>query len=188
MAGRRILDGAGVTQALEQIARSIQAGAAQGLPLAVIGIRRRGVPLAERIAALIAGLAPEAAPRSGALDITLYRDDLTLVADQPVVHATEIPFALDGMRVVLVDDVLYTGRTVRAAIDALFALGRPSRIELAVLVDRGHRELPIQADHVGARVETRREESVHVHVQEIDGEDLVEVVPAPEKRGPEEAP
>ena len=172
--GRRILDASGVERGLDRLARSIAGGVRPDLRLAVIGIRRRGVPLAERLTQRIAALG-DPAPLSGALDITLYRDDLTLVADAPVVHRTEIPFAVDGLRVVLVDDVLYTGRTVRAAIDALFSLGRPAKIELAVLVDRGHRELPFQADHVAERVETRREESVHVHLREVDGEDFVEV-------------
>jgi pyrimidine operon attenuation protein/uracil phosphoribosyltransferase len=172
---RRILDAGGVARGLDRLASSIAAGRRDdGAGLAVIGIRRRGVPLAERIAARMRA---QGGPplQTGALDITLYRDDLTLVADQPVVHRTEIPFPVDGLRVVLVDDVLYTGRTVRAAIDALFALGRPARIELAVLIDRGHRELPIQADHVAERVETQRRESVHVHLSEVDGEDRVEI-------------
>ena len=184
---RRILDAAGVARALDRLARSIAAGRTDDAGgLAVIGIRRRGVPLAERLAAAIGGLG--GAPlQTGALDITLYRDDLTLVADQPVVHRTEIPFPVDGLRVVLVDDVLYTGRTVRAAIDALFALGRPARIELAVLVDRGHRELPIQADHVAERIETQRRESVHVHLREVDGEDFVEVAGMPGQAPAQEA-
>ena len=111
----------------------------------------------------------------GALDITFYRDDLSLVAQQPVVKGTELPFDLDGATVVLVDDVLYTGRTIRAAMDALVDFGRPQAIRLAVLVDRGHRELPIRADHVGKNVPTSREELVQVHLEEIDGEDGVEI-------------
>jgi len=109
----------------------------------------------------------------GALDITFYRDDLSLVAQQPVVKGTDLPFDLNGATVVLVDDVLYTGRTIRAAMDALVDFGRPQAIRLAVLVDRGHRELPIRADHVGKNVPTSREEVVRVHVAEIDGEDAV---------------
>ena len=111
----------------------------------------------------------------GALDITFYRDDLSLVAQQPVVKGTDLPFGIDGRTVVLVDDVLYTGRTIRAAMDALVDFGRPQAIRLAVLVDRGHRELPIRADHVGKNVPTSREEIVRVHLEEIDDEDGVEI-------------
>jgi pyrimidine operon attenuation protein/uracil phosphoribosyltransferase len=172
---RRVLDGAGITADLERLASEILANGDSIDDLAIIGIRRRGVPIAERIAKLIAAKTGEA-PRTGVLDITLYRDDLSLVAAQPVVHGTEIDFATDDLRVVLTDDVLFTGRTVRAAIDALFALGRPKKVELAVLVDRGFRELPIEATYVGETVETDRAEIVHVHLTEIDGKDLVEIV------------
>lgn len=172
---RRILDGEGLSADLERLASEILAGDDSGRDLAVIGIRRRGVPIAERIAALIAAKRGEA-PLTGVLDITLYRDDLSLVAAQPVVHGTEIDFSVDDLRVVLTDDVLFTGRTVRSAIDAIFALGRPAKIELAVLVDRGFRELPIEANYVGQTVETQRDEIVHVHLREVDGKDLVEVV------------
>ena len=121
----------------------------------------------------------------GALDITFYRDDLSLVAQQPVVKGTDIPFDLNGRTVVLVDDVLYTGRTIRAAMDALIDFGRPQAIRLAVLVDRGHRELPIRADHVGKNVPTSREEIVKVMFEETDGEDAVEIerLPAAEAAG-----
>lgn len=174
MAERKVLDAAGIEEALDRMAAQIQARGGDA-PCAVIGIRRRGVPLAERLTQRLqaAGLSP----LSGVLDITLYRDDLTLVAAQPVVHATEIEFDLEGVRVVLVDDVLFTGRTIRAAIDALFALGRPERVELAVLVDRGHRELPFAADHTGVAVETERHERVEVCLSEIDGRDEVLVQP-----------
>ena len=178
---RKILDGAGVAADLDRITREILASDGSTENLAIIGIRRRGVPIAERIAERIAKISGEA-PRVGTLDITPYRDDLTLVADQPLVHGTEIEFALDGMRVVLTDDVLYTGRTVRSAIDAVFALGRPAKIELAVLVDRGFRELPIEANYVGQRVKTERDQIVHVHLVEVDGSDLIEVV-KPSKEG-----
>jgi len=130
------------------------------------------VPLARRIADAIAENEGSTVP-VGALDITFYRDDLSLVAQQPVVKGTDLPFDLNGATVVLVDDVLYTGRTIRAAMDALVDFGRPQAIRLAVLVDRGHRELPIRADHVGKNVPTSREEVVRVHVAEIDGEDAV---------------
>ena len=132
------------------------------------------MPLARRIAAAIAEHEGVELP-VGALDITFYRDDLSMVAQQPVVKGTELPSGIDGATVVLVDDVLYTGRTIRAAMDALVDFGRPQAIRLAVLVDRGHRELPIRADHVGKNVPTSREEIVRVHLEEIDGEDEVEI-------------
>ncbi len=121
----------------------------------------------------------------GALDITFYRDDLSLVAQQPIVKGTDLPFDLNGTTVVLVDDVLYTGRTIRAAMDALIDFGRPRAIRLAVLIDRGHRELPIRADHVGKNVPTSREEIVRVHVEEVDGLDEVSI--ARQVRAPETA-
>ncbi len=132
--------------------------------LLLIGIQRRGVPLARRIADAIAENEGAAVP-VGALDITFYRDDLSLVAQQPVVKGTELPSGSTARTVVLVDDVLYTGRTIRAAMDALVDFGRPQAIRLAVLVDRGHRELPIRADHVGKNVPTSREELVRVHLR-----------------------
>ena len=141
--------------------------------LALVGIQRRGVPLAHRIAEAIAEHEGVALP-VGALDITFYRDDLSLVAQQPLVKGTDLPFDLNGATVVLVDDVLYTGRTIRAAMDAL-DFGRPQAIRLAVLIDRGHRELPIRADHVGKNVPTSREEVVRVHLAETDGEDGVDI-------------
>jgi pyrimidine operon attenuation protein/uracil phosphoribosyltransferase len=148
-----------------------QAGT-QGLVL--VGIQRRGVPLAHRIAAAVEENERVEIP-VGALDITFYRDDLSLVAQQPVVKGTDLPFDLNGLTVVLVDDVLYTGRTIRAAMDALVDFGRPRIIRLAVLVDRGHRELPIRADHVGKNVPTSREEIVRVHLIEVDGFDGVDI-------------
>ena len=140
----------------------------------LIGIQRRGVPLAQRIAAAILEHEGAVIP-VGALDITFYRDDLSMVAQQPVVKGTELPSGVDARTIVLVDDVLYTGRTIRAAMDALVDFGRPQAIRLAVLVDRGHRELPIRADHVGKNVPTSREEIVRVHLEEIDGEDGVDI-------------
>ncbi|MDM7913728.1 MAG: bifunctional pyr operon transcriptional regulator/uracil phosphoribosyltransferase PyrR [Candidatus Eisenbacteria bacterium] len=142
--------------------------------VALIGIRRRGLPLAERIRANIRTFEGAEVPL-GALDITLYRDDLQMIAQQPVVRTTEIPFPVDGKVVVLVDDVLYTGRTVRAALDAVMDFGRPSVIQLAVLVDRGHRELPIRADYVGKNVPTSRREVVKVNLREEDGFDGVHI-------------
>jgi pyrimidine operon attenuation protein/uracil phosphoribosyltransferase len=142
--------------------------------LALVGIRRRGVPLARRLAATIKDINHHEVP-TGALDITLYRDDLMRhpVGPQPLVRRTEIPFSIDDKRILLVDDVLYTGRTIRAALDALIEFGRPRAIQLVVLVDRGHRELPIKADYVGKNVPTSRKESVQVHLRELDGVDEV---------------
>jgi len=144
--------------------------------LALVGIRSRGVPLARRIAEAVLGISGVRIP-VGSLDITLYRDDLMrhAVGPQPVVRRTEIPFSIDDRRLLLVDDVLYTGRTVRAALDALIDFGRPKSIQLIVLVDRGHRELPIKADYVGKNLPTSARESVQVRVQEIDGLDEVVV-------------
>jgi len=142
--------------------------------LALVGVRTRGVPIAKRLAATLRGITGTEVP-TGALDITLYRDDLmkTAVGPQPIVRRTEIPFSIDGRHIVLVDDVLYTGRTIRAALDALIDFGRPSTIQLVVLVDRGHRELPIKADYVGKNVPTSRRETIHVRLAEIDGRDEV---------------
>jgi pyrimidine operon attenuation protein/uracil phosphoribosyltransferase len=174
MSGRQIMTADEIRRATIRLSHEIvekQAGA-EGLLL--IGIQRRGVPLARRIAAAIAENEGTDVP-VGALDITFYRDDLSMVAQQPVVKGTSLPSGIDGRTVVLVDDVLYTGRTIRAAMDALVDFGRPQAIRLAVLVDRGHRELPIRADHVGKNVPTSREELVRVHLEEIDGEDGVEI-------------
>ncbi len=138
----------------------------------LVGIQRRGVPLAERIAKLLEKF-EGVLPPQGKLDITLYRDDLSLRYPQPLLRGTDVPFDLSGRKVVLVDDVLYTGRTVRAALDALMDLGRPASVQLAVLVDRGHRELPIHADYVGKNLPTSQAEVVEVRVAEIDGADEI---------------
>jgi pyrimidine operon attenuation protein/uracil phosphoribosyltransferase len=143
--------------------------------LALVGIRTRGVPIAERLSRIIAASGRRVPV--GSLDITLYRDDLTAIGPQAVLRETRIPFPIDGRRIVLVDDVLYTGRTIRAALDGLIDFGRPRSIELAVLVDRGHRELPIHADYVGKAVSTVPEEQVAVRLQEIDGVDEVCLLP-----------
>jgi len=135
--------------------------------LAFIGIRRRGVPLAQRLARKIAALENREVP-VGVLDINLYRDDLTTVGVKPVVGATEIPFSVQGKEIILMDDVLYTGRTIRGALDALFDHGRPSRVQLLVLIDRGHRELPIEAQYIGRTVQTATNEIIEVKFQEID--------------------
>jgi pyrimidine operon attenuation protein/uracil phosphoribosyltransferase len=144
--------------------------------LALVGIRARGVPIAARLAAHLRDLSG-ADVATGALDITLYRDDLMrhAVGPQPVIRRTEIPFSIDDRLILLVDDVLYTGRTIRAALDALIDFGRPRAIQLVVLVDRGHRELPIRADYVGRNIPTSRQQSVQVRLHEIDGRDEVEV-------------
>ena len=142
--------------------------------LALVGVRSRGVPLARRLARSIKEITGDEVP-TGSLDITLYRDDLMrhAVGPQPVVRRTEIPFSIDGRKILLVDDVLYTGRTTRAALDALIDFGRPKAIQLIVLVDRGHRELPIKADYVGKNLPTAVDESVQVRLQEIDDRDEV---------------
>lgn len=142
--------------------------------LALVGVHTRGVPIAEFIAAKIAEFETVAVP-VGKLDITLYRDDLTEIALQPVVKRTEVSFDVHGMRIVLVDDVLYTGRTARAALDALIDMGRPAVIQYAVLVDRGHRELPIRADYVGKNVPTSNAEVIKVKLESIDGQEGVDL-------------
>ena len=144
--------------------------------LALIGIRTRGVFLAQRLAKIIGDISKQDVP-TGALDITLYRDDVMRhsAGAQPVVRRTEIPFSIDDKRILLVDDVLYTGRTIRAALDALIEFGRPKTIQLMVMVDRGHRELPIKADYVGKNVPTSRTQSVKVSLTEVDGRDEVEI-------------
>ena len=140
--------------------------------LALIGIQRRGVPLARRIAEKIGNVEGKEI-EVGILDITFYRDDLSMLSEHPVVNGTQIDFNLNDMKIVLVDDVLYTGRTVRAAIDAVMDVGRPSQIQLAILIDRGHRELPIRADYVGKNVPTSKSELISVKVEEYDGVNTV---------------
>jgi pyrimidine operon attenuation protein / uracil phosphoribosyltransferase len=174
--GRRIMTADEIRRAITRISHEIvekQAGT-EGLVLG--GIQRRGVPLARRLAEAIGGH-EGVKPEVGALDITFYRDDRARLGPHPVVKGTDLPFPVGEATVVLVDDVLYTGRTVRAAMDALREFGRPRAIRLAVLVDRGHRELPIRADHVGKNVPTSREEVVRVRVSELDGEDAVDIEP-----------
>ena len=174
MPTRRIMTADEVRRAVIRVSHEIVEKQAGTDGLVLIGIQRRGVPLARRIAAAILEHEGAEVP-VGALDITFYRDDLSLVAQQPVVKGTELPSGIDGKTIVLVDDVLYTGRTIRAAMDALREFGRPQAVRLAVLVDRGHRELPIRADHVGKNVPTSREEIVKVRVHEVDGEDAVDI-------------
>jgi len=169
---QELMDASRLTRTLARIAHEIVERHPDLERTALVGVRTRGVPLARRLAGLIKA-AVGLAPRVGALDITLYRDDLTTIAPNPVMKGTDIPFSIDGWTVVLVDDVLFTGRTIRAAIDELIDFGRPARIELAVLLDRGHRELPIHADYVGRAVTTSRDENVQVTLAEEDGEDRV---------------
>jgi pyrimidine operon attenuation protein/uracil phosphoribosyltransferase len=144
----------------------------------LVGMRTRGVPLARRIAQLIENFEGLRTP-VGALDISLYRDDLSSLDIQPVVQRTDIPVSVDGKAVVLVDDVLYTGRSIRAAMDALIDLGRPDSIQLAVLIDRGHRELPIRANYVGKNVPSAQDEEIQVHLEETDGKDEVTLITTP---------
>ena len=167
-----ILDARALSRALQRMAVEVLELAHGTDDLVLIGIQRRGVELAERIAKLIEKEEGVIVPR-GALDITLYRDDLTTIAPQPVVKPTKLPEPIDDKIVVLVDDVLYTGRTVRAALDALIDFGRPKAVMLAVLIDRGHRELPIHADVIGKTVPTDADEVIKVKLEETDGEDEV---------------
>ena len=179
----RVLDAAGIDRALHRMAQEI-VERNRGLErLSLVGIRTRGVPLARRLA-LALHEAGGATPPTGMLDINLYRDDLSLkAAPHPVLRRTEIPFEIDGSRIVLVDDVLFTGRTIRAALDGLMDLGRPEWIQLAVLVDRGHREVPIHADYVGQSVPTARDEQIEVRLSDTDGKDEVVLLrPAPARR------
>lgn len=169
-----LLDGPGVEQTLARLAQEIADGGATD-DLMLVGIRRRGAELAERLGSLISGATGLAVP-SGSLDITLYRDDFDQIGPRPLIGSTEIPGNINGLRVVIVDDVLYTGRTVRAALNELADFGRPRRVELCVLVDRGGRELPIQADHVGLSVEIAEGERVEVSVPELDDELSVTLV------------
>jgi pyrimidine operon attenuation protein / uracil phosphoribosyltransferase len=171
-----VLDADRINRSLTRIAHEILERNRSIGELALVGIRTRGVPIAKRIAKAIHAENGHDVP-TGALDITLYRDDLMRhpVGPQPVVRKTEIGFSIDDKRILLVDDVLYTGRTIRAALDALIDFGRPKAIQLIVLVDRGHRELPIKADYVGKNIPTSPSQSVQVHLMEIDDRDEVEV-------------
>jgi pyrimidine operon attenuation protein/uracil phosphoribosyltransferase len=170
-----IMDEATIDRALTRMAHEILEKHKGVDGLALVGIRSRGVPLAQRMAGKIRRIEDRQIP-VGTLDINLYRDDLTTIADHPVLRKTEIPFSVDDMKIVLVDDVLFTGRTIRAALDALIDLGRPRLIQLCVLVDRGHRELPIRADYVGKNVPTALEQQVNVLLEELDGRDIVELI------------
>ena len=184
--GKTLLDADGLARTLSRIAHEIIEGNPDLEEVALVGIQTRGVPLARRLARLIeerAGVAPEV----GTVDITFHRDDVHVRAGQaprrpqPVVRDTKLDFELEGRTVILVDDVLYTGRTIRAAIETLFDYGRPARVQLAVLVDRGHRELPIRPDYVGKNLPTARQERIQVQLVEVDEVDAVLLVASPEE-------
>jgi pyrimidine operon attenuation protein/uracil phosphoribosyltransferase len=183
------MDAESISRALTRIAHEILERNTNVERLALVGIRNRGVPLANRLAALLEELEGHC-PDIGILDINLYRDDLSLIADHPILRKTEIQFQVDGAKIVLIDDVLFTGRTIRAALEGLLDLGRPDWIQLAVLVDRGHREVPIRADYVGKNIPTSRVEQVEVRLIESDGSDEVLLLNAPPDRsaGRDEGP
>jgi len=170
----RIMDVEDMARATNRIAHEIVEANKGVKDLVLIGIRRRGVPLAHRIAGAITEFEGRDVP-VGTLDITLYRDDLQLIAKQPILRKTELPFGVEDKVVVLIDDVLYTGRTIRAAMDEIMDFGRPKAIRLAVMIDRGHRELPIRADYVGKNVPTSSREIISVKLREQDGDDSVTV-------------
>jgi pyrimidine operon attenuation protein/uracil phosphoribosyltransferase len=172
-----VMDADRIARTLTRIAHEIVERNKGVERLALVGIRTRGVPIARRVARTLREITGDDVP-TGALDITLYRDDLMrhAVGPQPLVRSTEIPFSIDERKIILVDDVLYTGRTIRAALDALIDFGRPKAIQLLALVDRGHRELPIKADYVGKNLPTALSESVQVRLQEVDGQDEVVVL------------
>lgn len=169
---KSVLDSSSIERSVTRISHEILEKNKGIKNLVLIGIHTRGIPLAHRLQKSIQTISNEQLP-IGILDINLYRDDLTKVAEQPVIHKTEINFDLNDRVVVLVDDVLFTGRTIRAALDALVDFGRPKRIEVAVMIDRGHRELPIRADFVGKNIPTSEDEIVHVRFTETDGKDEV---------------
>jgi pyrimidine operon attenuation protein/uracil phosphoribosyltransferase len=181
-----LLDGEAIQRSLTRIAHEIVEANPDLERVALVGIQTRGVPLAQRLRRLIAELSGQEV-RLGSVDITFYRDDVQVrggeapIHPQPVVRATKLDFPLEGMTCVLVDDVLYTGRTIRAAIEALFDYGRPARVQLACLADRGHRELPIRPDYIGKNLPTAREQRVQVQLVEIDEVDQVLLIPAPEE-------
>jgi pyrimidine operon attenuation protein/uracil phosphoribosyltransferase len=171
----QLMSASEIDRTLVRLAHEILERTADLAKLAFIGIRRRGVPLARRLAQKIADLEHRTVP-VGILDINLYRDDLSTVSHTPVVNATDIPFPVIGKDIILMDDVLYTGRTIRAALDALFDQGRAARVQLLVLIDRGHRELPIEARYIGRMVQTTANEIIEVKFQEIDGMEKVLLV------------
>ena len=172
---RQLLSAEEIGRTLQRLAHEIVEKSGGTKDLALIGVRRRGVPLSQRLAKTIRDSSGVNLP-VGTLDITLYRDDLSTIDQQPVVQSTQIDFPVDDRDLVIVDDVLYTGRTIRAAMNGLFDLGRPKRVRLCVLIDRGHRELPIEASFIGKTVQTGETEIVEVRLREIDGEERVVLV------------
>jgi pyrimidine operon attenuation protein/uracil phosphoribosyltransferase len=179
--GKVLMTAAEMDLALARMAAQVVEKLGPNDEFAIIGIRRRGVHLGQRLCSKIEGILDRHVP-SGILDITLYRDDLTTIGNRPMLRETSIEFDINNVSLVLVDDVLYTGRTVRAALDGLVDLGRPKRVQLAVLIDRGYRELPIQADYVGKYVQTTEDEIVEVRMNEEDGEERVVLVKKPQSR------
>ncbi len=181
---KQLMSASEIDRTLVRLAHEVLEKTADLQQLAFVGIKRRGVPLAERLASKIESLEKRKIP-VGVLDINLYRDDLSTVSERPIVHAKQIDFSIVGKDIVLMDDVLYTGRTIRSALDALFDHGRPARVQLLVLIDRGYRELPIEARYVGRMVQTSSNEIIEVKFQEVDGQEkvmLVELVDSNETR------
>jgi pyrimidine operon attenuation protein/uracil phosphoribosyltransferase len=172
---KQLMSASEIDRTLVRLAHEVLEKTARLDRLAFIGIKRRGVPLAQRLAAKIESLEKRTVP-TGILDINLYRDDLSTVGERPVLHDRQIDFAVTGRDIVLMDDVLYTGRTVRSALDALFDHGRPARVQLLVLIDRGHRELPIEARYIGRLIQTSANEIIEVKFQEVDGQEKVLLV------------
>jgi pyrimidine operon attenuation protein/uracil phosphoribosyltransferase len=170
-----VMDEDAIRRALTRIAHEIAEKNKGVEGMILVGIHRRGVPLARRLAALIREIEHEE-PQVGQLDINLYRDDLPELRDYPLLRGTEIQGSVVGKNIILVDDVLFTGRTIRAAMEAVMDLGRPKTIQLAVLIDRGHRELPIRADYIGRNIPTGKQENIQVHVRELDHEDQVVIL------------
>ncbi|MDD4874446.1 MAG: bifunctional pyr operon transcriptional regulator/uracil phosphoribosyltransferase PyrR [Dehalococcoidales bacterium] len=182
MAKKIIMSGSDIKRTLSRIAHEIIERNKSTEKIILVGMRTRGVPLANRLASDIESFEGAKIP-VGILDFSLYRDDISSLGLQPVVKSTDIPVSIDGKTIILVDDVLYTGRSVRAALDALIDFGRPLSIQLAVLVDRGHRELPIRADYVGKNIPSANDEEIQVHLSEIDSIDEIAIIPLPESGG-----
>jgi pyrimidine operon attenuation protein/uracil phosphoribosyltransferase len=179
MPERTLMSSEDMQRALVRVAHEIVERNKGAKDIVLVGMQTRGVPLANRLAVTILSLEKTTVP-VGSLDISLYRDDLSSLNLKPVIHRTDIPTDVTDKQVILVDDVFYTGRSIRAAMDALMDLGRPQSIQLAVLVDRGHRELPIRADYVGKNIPTSKDEEIKVYIKEVDGEDKVAIV-SPDK-------
>ena len=185
MPERTLMSAEDIQRALVRIAHEIVERNKGAKDIVLVGMQTRGVPLSKRLATTIKGLEKLTVP-VGSLDISLYRDDISSLHLKPVIHRTDIPTDVTNKQIVLVDDVFYTGRSIRAAMDALMDLGRPQSIQLAVLIDRGHRELPIRADYVGKNIPTSSNEEIKVYVKEVDGEDKVTIV-LPDKGATDES-